>query len=54
MNVISRFGKFMQTKVIRLRMKLAALYLFRDYKNDPELTAFAALDGDEFFEYEIQ
>ena len=54
MNVISWLGKYLQEEIVRLRMRLAALYLYNDYKNNPELTAFAVLDGDEFFEYEIQ
>ena len=51
MNVISWLGKYLQEEIVRLRMRLAALYLYNDYKSDPELTEFAAIDGDNFYEY---
>ena len=50
MNVISGFGKFIQEQAARLRMRLAALYLFLDYKTNPSLTDFTAIDGDKFYE----
>ena len=55
MNAISWIGQFVQRQVALLRMRLAALYLYNDYKNDSELIAFTAIDGDGFYEYcEIQ
>jgi hypothetical protein len=48
MNVISGFGKFLQEQVARFCMRVAALYLFRDYKINPSFTEFTALDGQEF------
>ena len=50
MNVISWLGKYLQEEIVRLRMRLAALYLYNDYKNNPELTEFHALDGDDFYD----
>ena len=50
MNVISWVGKYLQEEIARLRMRLEALYLYHDYKTDPLLTEFSAIDGDEFYE----
>lgn len=54
MNAISRITHFTQDQVARLKLRLAAWRLYHDYKTDPELTAFSALDGDEFIKYEVQ
>lgn len=35
----------------RAILQTAAEALAQDYENDPELTAFTALDGEEFYEY---
>lgn len=37
---------------INQQLKIAALLALDDYINDPELTAFTALDGEDFYEYE--
>jgi len=37
---------------IRMRMREAAERLKHDYETDEELTAFTALDGEDFYEYE--
>jgi hypothetical protein len=37
---------------INQQLKIAALLALDDYTNDPELTAFTALDGEDFYEYE--
>lgn len=34
------------------RLRQAALALQEDYANDEELTAFTALDGEDFYEYD--
>ncbi len=36
----------------RKQMAAAAESLRWDYENDPELTAFTALDGEDFYDYE--
>ena len=35
-----------------LRLAAAAAALRQDYENDPELTAFTALDGEDFYDYD--
>ena len=35
-------------------MSVAAERLRHDYLNDPELTAFTALDGEDFYDYEAK
>ena len=41
-----------QREQLRQRMVAAAEALRWDYENDPELTAFTALDGEDFYDYE--
>ncbi|MEE3719277.1 hypothetical protein V2H45_21265 [Tumidithrix elongata RA019] len=36
---------------INQQLQIAALLAVEDYINDPELTAFTALDGEDFYEY---
>ena len=38
-----------ESENIRKKVERAAYLLLDDYKNDPELTAFTALDGEEFY-----
>ncbi|GEM_PF-6925971 len=54
MNAISRITCFAQNQVARLKLRLAAWRLYHDYKTDPELTVFNALEGEEFIGYEVQ
>jgi len=37
---------------INQQLEIAALLAVEDYTNDPELTAFTTLDGEEFCDYE--
>ena len=53
MNAISLIAHFAQNQVARIKMRWAAWRLAHDYKTNPELTVFSALDGEGFFEYEV-
>ena len=45
-------GRAIAMEEKRLRMAAAAAALQGDYENDKELTAFTALDGEDFYEYD--
>ncbi len=41
-----------QKTILQKRLEQAAIALQDDYANDPELTAFTALDEEAFYEYD--
>ena len=41
-----------QKTILQKRLEQAAIALQDDYANDPELTAFTALDEEPFYEYD--
>jgi hypothetical protein len=50
--VVEKTLHTMRVEEIRSRMREAAQRLKHDYETDKELTAFTALDGEDFYEYE--
>ena len=45
----SEINRLQNEEEKRQRLKIAAEKLYDDYLNDPELTAFTSLDGEDFF-----
>ena len=54
LGVVEKASRDIRLEEQRERMSVAAERLRHDYLNDPELTAFTALDGEDFYDYEAK
>ncbi len=52
MLVVERAMHSIRVAEVQTRMRQAAELLYNDYANDAELTAFTALDAEDFYESE--